>query len=92
MKRPFEVSEDHLRTHLEELVSVTIADLGAEFLLLPKGDSFIEYADFRDAYEVLKRVTGGFKDFTTKSASSALAENSRVFGVMRAMLGMTPPE
>ncbi len=92
MKRPFEADELSLREHLEEFVNVTIADLGSEFLLLPKGEGFIEYPDFRDAYEVLKHATGAFANLTLSTVRDAVVANSRVFGVVRAILGMTPPE
>lgn len=91
-RRPFESPPEYLRDHLEELVDATFADLGSEFLLLPQGEGFIKYTDFRDAYEVLKRHTHGFSDFSKARIYDALRENSRVLGVVRAMLGMTPPE
>src|SRR5687768_3570777 len=56
------------------------------------GSSFIKYPDFRAADEVLKRHTAAFTDFTETAVGEALRENSRVLGVLRAILGMTPPE
>ncbi len=92
MQRPFELSSEELRDRLEEMVQVTIADLVSEFLLMPMGSSFIKYPDFRAAYEVLKRHTAAFTNFTETAVGEALRENSRVLGVLRAVLGMTPPE
>ena len=92
MPRPLEVDAAYLRGHLEEMVQVTISDLVSDFLLLPRGEGFVEYGDFRDAYEVLKRRTRAFTDFTDRAVGQAVRENSRVFGVLRAILGMTPPE
>ncbi len=91
-KRPFEVDSDLLRDHLEEFVNITVADLRSEFLVLPKGPGFIEYVDFRDAYEVLKKLTNAFTAFTPDVVHRAAVENSRVLGVVRAILGMTPGE
>ncbi len=91
-ERPFEVDEQNLRNRLEEFVDITIADLRSEFLMLPKGRGFIEYIDFRDAYEVLKRVTGAFTTFSPDVVHQAVVENARVFCVVRAILGMTPGE
>src|SRR6266436_5932509 len=54
--------------------------------------SFIKYPDFRAAYEVLKRHTAAFTNFTETAVGEALRENSRVLGILRAILGMTPPE
>jgi hypothetical protein len=92
IKRPFEVDSHLLRDHLEDFVKITVADLRSEFLVLPKGPGFIEYVDFRDAYEVLKKVTNAFRKFTPDVVHQAVVENSRVLGVIRAILGMTPGE
>jgi hypothetical protein len=92
VERPFEVDGHNLRDRLEEFVNITIADLRSEFLILPKGRGFIEYIDFRDAYEVLKRITGSFTTFTPEVVHQAVVQNSRVFSVVRAILGMTPGE
>lgn len=92
MPRPFEVNPVYLRDHLDEMVSATIADLTSEFLVLPKGEGFIEYQAFRAAYETLKRHTVAFANVDEGTVSRAIRENSRVFGVLRAVLGMTPPE
>jgi hypothetical protein len=92
MQRPFELSSDELHERLEEMVRVTISDLVSEFLLMPMGSSFIKYPDFRAAYEVLKRHTAAFTTFTETAVGEALRENSRVLGVLRAILGMTLPE
>lgn len=92
MPHPFELGPQELRNRLEEMVDVTISDLVSEFMLMPMGESFIKYPDFSDAYEVLKRHTSGFANFSESSVQEALRENSRSFGVLRAILGMTPPE
>jgi hypothetical protein len=92
MQRPFELGTEELHDRIEEMVRVTIADLVSEFLLLPMGKSFLKYPDFRIAYEVLKRHTEAFTTFTDNVVGEALRENSRVLGVLRAILGMTPPE
>jgi len=92
MQRPFELAPKELSRRLEEMVDVTFSDLSSEFLLIPKGNSFIDYSDFRAAYEVLKRHTRAFGNFTEPKVAEALRENSRVLGVIRAILGMTSPE
>ena len=91
-RRPFEVDPTFLRENLDEMVQVTISDLVSEFLLMPQGAGFIEYAAFRDALEVLKQRTANFTDFSALTVGQAIRDNSRVFGVLRAILGMTPPE
>ncbi len=92
MSRPFELTPRELQESIEEMVDVTFADLSSEFLLLPEGASFLDYSEFSSAYEVLKRHTNAFTDRTEGKAMEAAVEDSRVFCVLRAILGMTPPE
>ncbi|MHB8162667.1 MAG: hypothetical protein ACYDGT_09265 [Thermoleophilia bacterium] len=92
MPQPFELEPKELHKRLEEMVDATFAELSSEFLLMPKGSGFLEYKDFRDAYEVLKKHTNGFEIIETLNIKAALLENSRVFVVVRTILGMTAPE
>ncbi|MBI5576669.1 MAG: hypothetical protein HY896_09960 [Deltaproteobacteria bacterium] len=81
-----------LQERLEEMVDATFADLSSEFLLMPTGSAFIKYFNFRSAYETLKRHTNAFMEFSESKVYAAIIEDSRTFCVVRAMLGMTPPE
>jgi len=92
LQRPFELTPEELSEKLEEMVDVTFSDLVSEFLLMPMGSGFIRYSDFRDAYEVLKRCSKAFEDFSAVAVHEAIHENCRVVGVLRAILGMTAPE
>ncbi|MBI5491466.1 MAG: hypothetical protein HY893_00880 [Deltaproteobacteria bacterium] len=92
MQKPFELTPNELQNRLDEMVEVTISNLVSEFLLMPMGEGFIKYPDFRSAYEVLKRQTSVFTNFSESVIARALRENSRVLGVLRAILGMTSPE
>ena len=92
MPRPFEVSFDYLRDHLEEMVSSVFAGLQSQFLVLPKGSNFVEYADFQTAFEVLKRETGGFANLSEETVRAALRADSMSFLILRAILGLSPPE
>ena len=90
--RPFELTAEVLEEHIEDMAAVTISDLTSEFLILPRGSGFLEYHNFRDAYSVLSRYTSGFQTLERDQIWAALLEDSRVFCVVRAILGMTPPE
>lgn len=90
--RPFEVNSQYLNDHIEEMAEITISDLTSQSLLLPKGESFLDYRGFRDGYGVLYRHTNAFDELTETSLWNALMEDSRVFCVVRSMLGMTPPD
>ena len=92
MPRPFEIASPDLQDSLEELVDATFSDIQSQFLVLPRGDNFVEYPEFQSAFEVLRRRTNGFNDFTESRVWRALRENSVCFCVIRTMLGMSPPE
>jgi hypothetical protein len=92
LPRPFEVTADYLRDHIEEMVSAVFADLQSQFLVLPKGPNFVEYPDFQTAYEVLKRETGSFENFTEATVWAALRADAMSFLVLRSILGFSPPE
>lgn len=92
MPRPFELDAAQLERQLDEMVDATFADLESQFLVMPKGDGFIEYADFQTAYEVLKRHTGAFGKLNETTVWAALAEDALAFVVLRTVLGMSPPE
>jgi hypothetical protein len=91
-QRPFELTKEELAERLDEMVDATVSDLVSEFVLMPQGNAFLEYPEFRDAYEVLKRHTTSFEEFTEERIGHAMHENARAIGVLRAILGMTPPE
>lgn len=92
MPRPFELDPESLKSHLEEMVSATFSDLQSQFLVLPKGPHFVEYADFQNAYETLKRETNGFETVTEDTVWVALRRSALSFMVLRTILGVSPPE
>lgn len=92
MPHPFELTAEQLLGQLDEMVDATFADLESQFLVLPKGNGFIAYKDFQDAYEVLKRHTNAFKAFSEETVWAAIEEDGIAFVVLRAILGLSPPE
>jgi len=51
---PFEVPFEQVQDGIDEYVSVIFSSLESEFLILPKGQGYIEYAVFEAGYEALK--------------------------------------
>jgi len=92
VKFPFEASFDELQAHADAYVSAVFSLLESEFLLLPKGKGFIEYPDFEQAYEKLKKATRGFEQLSPGIVLPAVMEAPLVLVVLRTMLGFTPPE
>ena len=74
------------------MVSSLFADLQSQFLVLPKGPNFVEYAEFQTAYEALKRETSSFENFTEATVWAALKADAMSFLVLRTILGFSPPE
>ena len=92
MNRPFELAIEDVEARLDEMIDVTFGDLQSQFLILPKGSGFIDYAEFQAAYEVLKRHTSAYSVFTDSTIWAALREDALVFVVLRTILGFSPPE
>ena len=90
--RPFELGDTDLAARLDEMVDVTFADLTSQFMLLPRGDAFVTYEQFRDGYEALRMATNGFVDVTPHTCWSALRTNALAFIVFRTIIGVSPPE
>ncbi len=85
---PFEVVEADPDPYIAKIFSY----LESEFLVMPKGEGFIEYPAFEDAYESLKQATMNFTNITPTALRQTAVENPLILIVLRAMLGFTPPE
>jgi hypothetical protein len=59
-KYPFEVSYETIASNPDRFIDAVFDSLQSSFLVLPKGPGFVPYAEFAQAYEVLKRHTRGF--------------------------------
>lgn len=92
MPFPFEVGFDELRTDLDAYVDEVFGCLESEFLVMPKGQGFVEFPTFEAGYEALKRATGGFRNVTPEKVGTAIFEVPISLVVLRCMLGFTPPE
>jgi hypothetical protein len=88
---PFEVPFDQVQANIDDYVSTIFSLLESEFLILPKGQGFIEYAVFETGYEALKRATSGFTNITAPLIFEAASESPIAIIVLRTMLGFTPP-
>ena len=64
---PFEVPYDELEANVDDYVSAVFSCLESEFLVLPKGSGFIEYAVFEAGYEALKKSTRQFTAVTPEN-------------------------
>lgn len=91
-KFPFEVPFDEVQVHIDEHVSAVFSCLESEFLIMPKGTGFIDYAIFETGYESLKKATREFADLNAETLLVAVIDVPVSFIVLRTILGFTPPE
>ncbi len=87
MRFPFEVPFEQVRAQLDTYVDEVFGALQSEFLTLPKDAGFVEYPTFEHGYEILKRITQGFREFLTGRIIEAVYETPLVFIVLRTILG-----
>ena len=92
MPFPFEVGFDEVRSDLDAYVDAVFGCLESEFLVMPKGEGFIEFPVFEEGYEALKRATGSFREVTPDTVAPVVFEAPITLIVLRCMLGFTPPE
>jgi hypothetical protein len=92
MPFPFEVPFEEVQASLDSYVEEVFGALQSEFLTLPKGVGFVEYPIFEHGYEVLKRITHGFRELSPEPVIQSIYEVLIVFVVLRTILGFTPPE
>lgn len=64
MQFPFEARFAELQENMDFYVDRVFERLETEFLVMPRGDGFIEYGVFDTAYEALKSATRSFGDTT----------------------------
>ena len=89
---PFEVSVEEIFQNPEEYIDAVFSCLESEFLVMPKGDGFVNYPVFERGYEALKIATIGFSQFDADKVYQATVSEPISIVVLRSMLGFTPPE
>lgn len=89
---PFEVSYEEVEAHIETYVSAVFSCLESEFLVMPKGDGFVDYRDFEMAYEALKKETADFTRIDSVQIMDLTIRHPMVLLVIRSILGVSPPE
>ena len=92
MPFPFEVAFHEVETNLDRFVDAVFGALESEFLVMPRGEGFVDFPTFDAAYERLKRVTSGFRAFRPVEVAEAVLDEPISLIVLRCMLGFTPPE
>lgn len=89
---PFEATFEQIQIDPESFISIVFSSLVSEFLVLPKGEGFVDYPTFESGYEHLKQATEGFKRIAPGRILPVTVQQPISIIVLRAMLGFTPPE
>jgi hypothetical protein len=92
MKFSFEVPFEDVQADTDQYVTAIFSCLESEFLIMPKGDGFVEYPVFEQGYEALKQATGGFRTLTPEVVMDCVKAVPVSVIVIRTILGFTPPE
>ena len=85
LKYPFEAHSQEIEQNLDDFVDAVFSCLESEFLTLPKGSGFLEYAVFERGYEALKRSTDGFRRIDDKRVMATVGKDPISFIVLRTM-------
>jgi len=92
MKYPFEVGYDELIAKSDDFVTAVFSSLASEFLVLPKGEGFVDYAVFEGGYEALKKKTENFTSLDAGKLFELITSTPICLIVLRSILGFTPSE
>lgn len=91
-KFPFEATLEEILKDPEPFVDAVFSCLESEFLVMPKGAGFVEYAVFERGYEALKAATKNFTEMLPERVFPVTIDEPISIVVLRTMLGFTPPE
>ena len=92
MRFAFEAKVEEVLAAPDSFVDAVFSSLASEFLVMPKGDGFLDYAVFASGYETLKKASAGFTRFKSKTILAAALDCPVILIVLRSILGFTPPE
>jgi hypothetical protein len=78
--------------NVEPFIDEVFSELKSGFLELPKGQGFVEYPDFENGYQALKKATHGFTVIEPESIIACVYARPIALIVLRTILGFTPSE
>jgi hypothetical protein len=77
MPFPLEVGFDELRADPDAYVDAVFDCLESEFMVMPRGQGFVEFPTFESGYETLKRATRSFQEVNRKTVTTAVVKAPR---------------
>ena len=93
---PFEASfpevADRLDYYVERVFATLTSDPLTSFLVLPRGSGFVSYQAFVQGYHALAEATASFQTLDNEAVLRAVLRVPMALIVLRAILGLSPPE
>ena len=93
---PFEASfpevADRIGYYVDQVFASLARDPLTSFLVLPRGSGYVSYQAFVRGYDALKEATVGFENLGEDTVFRAVLSEPMALIVIRAMLGLSPPE
>ncbi len=87
MPTRFDADYKNPNLDFEPLIAEVFDELESNFVEMPRGAGFTDYAVWERGYQVLKRATGGFTNVASDTVRAAVVEAPISFVVFRAILG-----
>lgn len=88
----FDIDYNDPALAFDPLVDEVFGELQSNFLEMPRGEGFTDYATFERGYQALKAATNDFTNVSAETIEGAVAAVPISFIVFRSILGFTPPE
>ena len=93
---PFEASfpevADRIEYYVERVFAALTSDPLTSFLVLPRGSGYVPYQAFVRGYHALTEATATFQNLDEDVVLRAVLGEPMALIVLRAMLGLSPPE
>ncbi len=92
LSNSFEVPFTEVKANPDSFVTSVFSNLVSEFLIMPKGEGFVEYSVFDDGYEKLKQGTSGFQNLSSDVILPITFSHPISIVILRSILGFSPSE
>lgn len=89
---PFEVSRAQLAKSPEDYAKRLMGTMDSDFLTMPRGEGFVEYATWDAAYQEVRARTNAFRNLNVEPLLEAVLASPLALVVVRTMLALSPPE
>lgn len=89
---PFQVPFEELQSNLDIYVERVFEALESDFLVMPRGDGFVDPEAFSRGYEAILEATDTFQTLDPDQLFRAVCRTPMALIVLRTILGFSPPD